>query len=162
MRTWKMAGIAVASAGLGLAGAGAVVAATTTGGFDNPSAGDPPKIVKFSVNSTTHDGPGCGLQWSGSGITATVKHGDPGTPAGKGCIAGIKIDRIAAQYPGGRAAWNVWVGEPRTDVAQYGHGPFKGWAVVVGTDADKPADYDFALANTSHDGSTLYLAYTSS
>src|SRR5205085_1211724 len=118
-------------------------------------------IIKFSVNKTTHDGPGCGLTWHGSGVTATVKHGTPAEP-GKGCIAGQKIDHLAAQFPGGRSTWHVWVGEPRSDLAQYGHGPFKGWATIVGTDATQPSDYDFALANTSHDGSTIYLKYTGS
>jgi hypothetical protein len=146
------------AAGVGVIG-GAAGAVWATGGFDNPSADSPPHIVKFSVNMYDHDGPGCGLTWSGGDSLATVKHGDPGKPGNNGCIAGQKIDNLATAFPIGRSTWDVWVGEPRADITAYGHGPFKGWATIVGTDANPPSSYDFVLDNTSHDGSALYLMY---
>jgi hypothetical protein len=155
--SWKAVGLVTVSVTIGALGAaGAVVAA---GGFDNPTADSPPHIIKFAVNHSVHDGPGCGLQWDGTGTTATVKHGDPHKPGNKGCTAGKKIDKLAEAFPGGRSTWDVWVGEPSSDIALYGHGPFKGWATIVGTDTTPPDSYDFVLANTSHDGATIYLTY---
>ncbi len=150
-------GLTTAALTIGAVGtAGAVIAA---GGFDNPTADSPPHIIKFGINKSDHDGPGCGLTWGGTGTTATVKHGNPHKPGNNGCTAGQKINSLAEAFPGGRSTYDVWVGEPRSDVANYGHGPFKGWATIVGTDANPPSSYDFALQNTSHGGRTIYLTY---
>jgi hypothetical protein len=154
---WKSVGLVAASVSLGAIGtAGAVVAA---GGFDNPTADSPPHIIKFAVNDSVHDGPGCGLTWDGTGTTAIVKHGDLVPSGNQGCTAGQKINKLAAAFPGGRSAWDVWVGEPRSDITTYGHGPFKGWATILGTDASPPDSFDYALQNTGEGGSTIYLTY---
>ncbi len=156
IRMSRLAAAGVA-AGVGVVGAaGAVMAA---GGWDNPTADSPPHIIKFSVNKFNHDGPGCGLIWDGTGTTAVVKHGDPGKPGDRGCISGQKIDNLAAAFPTGRSTYDVWVGEPKSDITQYGHGPFKGWATIVGTDSQPPSSYDFALTNSAYNGATIYLQY---
>jgi hypothetical protein len=146
----KSLGLVAATAGIAVVGTAGVVMAT--GGFDNPSANQPPHIVKFGVNGTTHDGPGCGLVWDGDGVTAVVKHDK--------CLAGNKINGLAAAFPKGRSTYPVWVSEPRSDIDEYGHGPFKGWAKIVGTDAAPPQKYDFILRNVGQGDTALYLSYT--